>query len=70
MGIPAYPVLTGDEERDAELLEDYRKLCLENIHAGDLRYLPDDFPKTHIPDAEPLGFVAILPDEDSKEEED
>lgn len=50
MGIPAYPSLTGDSERDTELLENYRRLCRENIKAGDLVHLPANFPQDHLPD--------------------
>jgi hypothetical protein len=51
MAIPAYPILTGDEERDAELLAGYKTLCIENILEGDLAHLPDGFPPDHIPEA-------------------
>ena len=68
MGIPAYPVLTGDEERDSKLLEDYRKLCLENIHAGDLQYLPPNFPADHLPEFSSPGVHVILPETDEDEE--
>ena len=51
MAIPGYPLLTGDEKRDAELLAGYRKLCLENILRGDLASLPAGFPDDHLPES-------------------
>jgi hypothetical protein len=51
MAIPGYPLLTGDKAKDAELLANYRRLCLENILRGDLAYLPVGFPDDHLPEA-------------------
>ena len=51
MGIPAYPLLTGDDEKDASLLDGYRRLCLENLTAEDVALLGPDFPQDHIPEA-------------------
>ena len=78
MGIPAYPRLTGDKERDSELLQSYKRLCLENIKPGDLPHLAPNFPADHLPEFKSPGHVVILPkaeeappvEEADEEEED